>query len=64
MAWPAFAAGKALVSTLIETGKISAAPRPCTARKTMSTVTDGASAHVADAKPNSATPANNARRRP
>ena len=45
-------AGKALVSTLTETGKISAAPSPCSARNAMTMPADGASAHSTDATPN------------
>ena len=50
MARLARTAGKAFVRTLTETGKISAAPRPCTARKAITSVADGT-----DATPNNVT---------
>jgi hypothetical protein len=64
MAWLARAGEKAFVSTLTETGKISAAPTPCSARKAMTNVADGAGAHRTDASPNNPTPASSVRRRP
>lgn len=64
IAWPARAAGKALVSTLTDTGKISAAPRPCTARSAITAPADGATAHNAEATPNIAMPTSSMRLRP
>ena len=46
IAWLARAAGNALVNTLTETGKMSAAPSPCSARNAMTRVADGDTAHT------------------
>jgi hypothetical protein len=64
MACPARVAGKALVNTLTDTGKMNAAPKPWSARKPMRAPADGATAHNAEATPNRATPARSALRRP
>ena len=64
MARPDVSAGNALVSTLTDTGKISAAPRPCRPRNAMIAPALGATAHSTDATPNSAIPTSRVGRRP
>ncbi len=53
-----------LDTTAIDTGKISAAPMPCTTRATMSQISFGATPQIADTTPNIARPMTMTLRRP
>ena len=64
MAWARRSAGKAAITSASEAGTSIAAPNAWTARARMSSSTEGASPHRAEAMVNTATPATNERRRP
>ena len=51
-------------TTAIDTGKMRAAPMPCTTRATISHVSFGAAPHTADSTPNRTSPLTMTRRRP
>ena len=56
--------GKALESTASETANMTAAPRPCAARETLSIVIDDAAAQSSEVAMKMPSPTPNSRRRP
>jgi len=56
--------GNALVSAAIPTGKLMAAPTPCSTRKRMTMPAESDRAAASDVTPNTATPASRTRLRP
>ena len=64
IAVPRFSGGKAAVSSASASGRMKAAPAPCTARAAIRKPTSGLSAHAADATENSPRPNANRRFRP